>query len=69
MFRPLIFANTIFSQRFNLRSLLDPFSGFGFCFPFLCLWACDRHLGVGGGALCTLLVLGGVASPLFGVGK
>ena len=65
MFRPPIFANTIFSQSFNLGGFLALFR-FGIMFtPSSCLWACDRHFQVWGGALCTLFGVGGVASPPF----
>ena len=69
MFRPPIFANTIFSQSFNLGGFLALFR-FGIMFtPSSCLWACDRHFQVWGGLFVPFLVLGELLAPLFGVGK
>ena len=71
MFRPPIFANTIFQKSFNLGGLLDLFQ----------VWDCVYRLFVLVGLWLTFLGDGqlivpfwvcgggGVVSPLFGVGK
>ena len=70
MFRPPIFANTIFSQSFNLGGFLALFR-FGIMFtPSSCLWACDRHFQVwGGGSLYPFWCWGSCQPPFLGLGN